>query len=107
VDQRSGPPVPGTLGEPFGTIVVELVGNTPLVAVLGSLSHVVVAWIRSRRSDLRIEITRADGTRVTVDGGTLRQEAVDNACRILEALLQPTVPDPPGAGTEGVPPAPA
>lgn len=60
VGRRESPPPPGALGPVLEALTVAL-GPAGAVTAFGTT---VVAWLRLRRSGVRIKVTRADGASV-------------------------------------------
>ncbi|MEV5784735.1 MULTISPECIES: effector-associated constant component EACC1 [Streptomyces] len=54
---REGPPVPGTLGPVVDGLLVTLGPGGAVTA----LATALVAWIRHRRSEVTLKVTRGDG----------------------------------------------
>ncbi|MFJ9866645.1 hypothetical protein [Streptomyces sp. NPDC101165] len=87
VTPQEGPPVPGTLGPVLDGLVVALGSGG---AVTG-LTTALVAWIRSRHSNVTVKATRPDGASLEIStklvGPMTPQELrtfVTDTSRILE-----------------------
>ncbi|MFF4571030.1 hypothetical protein [Streptomyces sp. NPDC001410] len=88
VTPQEGPPVPGTLGPVLDGLVVALGSGG---AVTG-LTTALVAWIRSRHSNVTVRATRPDGASLEIStklvGPMTAQELrtfVTDTSRILES----------------------
>ncbi|MFH8770806.1 hypothetical protein [Streptomyces sp. NPDC017958] len=62
VTPREGPPVPGTLGPVLDGLVVALGSG----GAATGLTTALVAWIRSRHSDVTVKATRPDGASLEI-----------------------------------------
>ncbi|MFF9396757.1 effector-associated constant component EACC1 [Streptomyces griseoluteus] len=82
------PPVPGTLGPVLDALAVALGPG----GVATALATAVFSWIRQRRGEVTVKISRPDGAAVEisakrvqgVEGSSLRELLAD-AVRVLEA----------------------
>jgi hypothetical protein len=93
---RERPPQVGSLGAVLEALsVIAEPGGAALVAA-------IVAWARMRRSDLTIDLTRADGVKVKVDAARIRtldpqgvgQFIDDTVSRLTSMTSAPSAPPP-------------
>jgi hypothetical protein len=92
VDLVESPPVPRTLGPVFDALAVALGPGGAATA----LATAVFSWIRQRRGEVTLKITRPDGAAVEIsakrvrgmDDGSLRALLAE-AARALEATDSP------------------
>ncbi|KPI06058.1 hypothetical protein OK074_4282 [Actinobacteria bacterium OK074] len=82
------PPRPGTLGPLIETIGVVL-GSSGMAT---ALTTGVIAWVRSRRSDITVKLTRPDGSSFELTGKRVKlltdeklKNLADTAARMLES----------------------
>jgi len=73
---------------PVGADEMGVLSDTLVVAVGGGGAVTVLAnslsvWLRQRRSDVRIEVTSASGTKVSVTA-----ERVEDAAAVIETVLR-------------------
>jgi hypothetical protein len=81
---RSGPLEPGALGAASDVLVVALSSGAAATA----LARVLIAWLRTRRSNVTLRIND-----VEFEGEQLRPEAVEALVRTLAAKAMPQVDD--------------
>jgi hypothetical protein len=62
------PPAPGTLGSVLATVAIA-VGPGGAATVFASA---LIAWIRRQRSDIRLKVSRPDGTSVEMSADHVR-----------------------------------
>jgi 16S rRNA G1207 methylase RsmC len=87
-------PSDGELGLGTDTLLVAIAPGGVALGVLGA----VVAWLRSRRSDVELKITAADGRTIEVAAKTVRGLDVQAASRFVSdiaATLDRVPSDPP------------
>jgi hypothetical protein len=68
VTSRHAPPVPGTLGPVLEAVLVAI-GPGSTAAALGAA---LVSWVRGRRGQVSVIVTRPDGTTVTLEAKRVR-----------------------------------
>jgi hypothetical protein len=86
VDRIVGPPRSGELGGTVETLAVALGPG----GVVGVLASALVSWVRRQRGDQTVEVTRPDGTKITVTSTHVRgltAEATQELVRELAAGL--------------------
>ncbi|MFE9446825.1 hypothetical protein [Streptomyces sp. NPDC006739] len=82
-----GPPAPGHLGGALDTVTVLLGAGGPLTVLASCLR----AWLtQPRRSDVRLEIRRADGSGVEIDAKRVRG---DDLTGLLRRALEEERPE--------------
>ena len=90
------PPRPGTLGPLLESITVALGSGGAATAV----TTTVIAWVRSRRSDVTVKLTRPDGLTFELSGSRVKlltdlelRALADSAAKMLEDRREETSPD--------------
>ncbi|GIM93756.1 effector-associated constant component EACC1 [Paractinoplanes toevensis] len=68
VTARHAPPLPGTLGPVLEALLVAI-GPGSTAAALGAA---LVTWVRGRRGQVSVIVTRPDGTTITLDAKRVR-----------------------------------
>ncbi|WP_063832353.1 effector-associated constant component EACC1 [Streptomyces novaecaesareae] len=79
VTSVESPPVPGTLGPVLDALAVALGPG----GVATALATAVISWIRQRRGEVTLKISRPDGASVEISGK--RVQGLDD--RTIRALL--------------------
>jgi hypothetical protein len=75
-------PRPGQLGGVLDAIVATIGSGAAITGLTGAL----VAWIRSRSSELDIKITRPDGTTVEISGKQLRKIGIEDVPKEIDRI---------------------
>ncbi|MEU4244069.1 hypothetical protein [Actinoplanes sp. NPDC026619] len=89
VTSRHAPPLPGTLGPVLEALLVAI-GPGSTAAALGAA---LVTWVRGRRGQVSVIVTRADGTTVTLEAKRVRNlntSALSAELNRIVALLNET-----------------
>ncbi|WBC14882.1 hypothetical protein O7600_28040 [Micromonospora sp. WMMA1998] len=92
VDAVERPPVPGTLGSLIEALVLILAPGGVATVVAGSL----LSWLRERRSDVTVKLTRSDGSSVELSATRVRSldgVALRAQFEALTALLDERAPE--------------
>lgn len=87
-------PEPGRLGVASDALMVALAPGGAAIAVLGA----IVAWLRSRRSDVTLRITTGEGRTVEVTARRLRDMDADAVAGLVAETVAAL--DPPGASSD-------
>ncbi|GIF22022.1 hypothetical protein BJ973_002349 [Actinoplanes tereljensis] len=100
VTPRHAPPRPGTLG-PLIELLLVAIGPGSTAAALGAS---LVTWIRGRRGQVSVIVTRPDGTTITLDAKRVRDLDTAALSAELNRIVTLLAEAERRAGTEEEPP---
>lgn len=85
---REALPRPGVMGPVPDALVLTLAGGGGVVATatVRMLGSVLIAWLKSRTSQVEVTLRRADGAEVTLNATEVRKLSTDGVALMLDEL---------------------